>query len=272
VRAAAALLALVLALASCGNDGSGDGAGGGGFTNCGNGVLDDGESCDDGNQVDEDACLGTCQPNVCGDGFVDAAVEECDILPSATCLDRGFTGGTIACTDDCRIDTSGCTGQGVPTPAATPTADSGAPTATPTDGGATAPTPTPNGGGGGACAPGDPVVVMLGIDVAYGAARLDVQYPAAVNIPGSGATPDVVGRVEFAASGGLTTVNDDDNTATLTASFVAFSEQPAGLFATITFDCVSAVPGADAFTCTVVSASTPGGVAIPGAGCSVAVQ
>ena len=79
-----------------------------------------------------------------------------------------------------------------------------------------------------------------------------------------------MGRVDFAATG-LTTVNDDDNTGTLTASLVSFAEQPAGTFVTITFDCVTDVPDADAFTCTVVSASTPGGVAIPDATCSVTV-
>lgn len=277
MKAAVALLALVLAIAGCGNDGSGDGAGGGDFAACGNGRLDDGEACDDGNQVDEDACLGTCQPNVCGDGFIDPAEEACDILPSGTCQDAGFSGGTIACADDCTLDTSGCTGSGgpvrTPTPVATPTFDPNAPTPTATDGG-TGPTatPTPSGGGGGSCSAGDAVVVTVAIDVAYGAARLDLQYPAdQLNVPGSGTAPSVVERVEFAASGGLTTVNDDDNTATLTASLVGFSEQPAGSFATVTFDCVTGIPDPGAFTCTVVSASTPGGVAIPDAGCSVTV-
>jgi hypothetical protein len=117
------------------------------------------------------------------------------------------------------------------------------------------------------------VVVEISIDTTYGAARIDLAYPAGlVNIPGSGNTPDVVDRVEFAASGGLTTVNDDDNTSTLTTSLVSFAEQPAGAFATATFDCTGGVPAPGDFTCTVVSASTPGGVGIPGAGCSVTVQ
>lgn len=154
----------------------------------------------------------------------------------------------------------------VPTPTAIATTAE-QPTATPDDG--ETPTPVPTGA---PCS--DPsVVVEVSIDVAYGAARIDLQYPgASVNIPGSGTAADVVDRVEFASSGGLTTVNDDDNTSTLTTSLVSFSEQPSGSFATVTFDCTGGVPAPGDFTCTVVSASTPGGVAIPDASCSVTVQ
>jgi len=28
---------------------------------CGNGIVEEGEACDDGNENDEDACLSTCQ-------------------------------------------------------------------------------------------------------------------------------------------------------------------------------------------------------------------
>ena len=150
---------------------------------------------------------------------------------------------------------------------ATVVATTVAPTATP----ATVETPTPQPTGA-ACADAS-VVVEVSIDQAYGAARLDLAYLSSlVNIPGSGTADDVVGRVDFASSGGLTTVNDDDNTSTLTASLVSFAEQPSGLFMTVTFDCVSGAATADDFSCTVVSASTPGGVAIPDAACSVSVQ
>jgi cysteine-rich repeat protein len=47
-------------------------------TACGNGVVEDGEECDDGNSATDDDCLPTCRFNVCGDGFVRKAVEECD--------------------------------------------------------------------------------------------------------------------------------------------------------------------------------------------------
>ena len=45
---------------------------------CGDGVLDSGEQCDDGNDDDTDACLTSCVVATCGDGVVHAEVEECD--------------------------------------------------------------------------------------------------------------------------------------------------------------------------------------------------
>jgi cysteine-rich repeat protein len=44
---------------------------------CGNGVLDPGEECDDGNTLPDDGCEPTCTPTGCGDGAI-AGVEECD--------------------------------------------------------------------------------------------------------------------------------------------------------------------------------------------------
>jgi len=47
---------------------------------CGDGIVDDGESCDDGEQNSEatpDACRRTCEEASCGDGVVDSA-ETCD--------------------------------------------------------------------------------------------------------------------------------------------------------------------------------------------------
>ena len=198
-----------------------------------------------------------------------AALAGVVLLPLAGCGDND---------NDFDIDipsptaTSG--GGATPIPTSTPVTGATAttvvnPTATPDT--VETPTPQPTGGGG-ECA-SESVVVEVSIDQAYGAARIDLGYsPALVNIPGSGTTPDVTGRVEFATSGGLTTVNDDDNTSTLTTSLVSFAEQPSGLFVTVTFDCVSGAASAGDFSCTVVSASTPGGVAIPDAACSVSVQ
>ncbi|MBK6921163.1 MAG: hypothetical protein IPH07_27450 [Deltaproteobacteria bacterium] len=45
---------------------------------CGDGTIDPGEGCDDGNADDTDACLATCVAASCGDGFVQANVEACD--------------------------------------------------------------------------------------------------------------------------------------------------------------------------------------------------
>jgi cysteine-rich repeat protein len=45
---------------------------------CGDGIVNLGEECDDGNAVNTDACLDTCKSATCGDGFVQEGVEECD--------------------------------------------------------------------------------------------------------------------------------------------------------------------------------------------------
>lgn len=45
---------------------------------CGDGVVDDGEACDDGNDVDTDACTNSCNVAVCGDGIVHVGVEQCE--------------------------------------------------------------------------------------------------------------------------------------------------------------------------------------------------
>lgn len=47
------------------------------------GVVDDGEECDDGDHDDLDGCV-SCAAARCGDGHVRAGVEECD-PPGATC-------------------------------------------------------------------------------------------------------------------------------------------------------------------------------------------
>jgi cysteine-rich repeat protein len=44
---------------------------------CGNGKIDAGEQCDDGNAIDTDACSNLCKARVCGDGEQQGS-EECD--------------------------------------------------------------------------------------------------------------------------------------------------------------------------------------------------
>ncbi len=62
------------------------------FPRCGNGIHDAGEACDDGNATDGDACESDCTLPVCGNGIRDAG-EQCDDRNladgdgcSATCL------------------------------------------------------------------------------------------------------------------------------------------------------------------------------------------
>lgn len=49
-----------------------------GGPSCGDGLVDPGEMCDDGNKNEADACLNNCMPASCGDGKVQAGVETCD--------------------------------------------------------------------------------------------------------------------------------------------------------------------------------------------------
>lgn len=64
-----------------GDDDEGEGSGSdcGSTAVCGNGVLEDGEACDDGNVVAHDGCSATCtvEVPVCGNGYVEAG-ETCD--------------------------------------------------------------------------------------------------------------------------------------------------------------------------------------------------
>jgi hypothetical protein len=103
---------------------------------CGDGARNAGEACDgsdfgddtctargyyggtlrcseDCQTVSEDQCLGRC-----GDGTKDAP-EACDpgdgVLPAdlggATCETLGYHPGTLACSDDCHFDPTGCAGR-----------------------------------------------------------------------------------------------------------------------------------------------------------------
>jgi cysteine-rich repeat protein len=46
---------------------------------CGNGLFDDGEECDDGNRRDNDGCSSRCRVEFCGDGVVQPIFgEQCD--------------------------------------------------------------------------------------------------------------------------------------------------------------------------------------------------
>ena len=75
---------------------------------CGDGTLDLGESCDDGNTEDGDGCSAICQSELCDNGMLDDN-EACDgdLLGGFVCSDFGFNGGEVVC-DGCAIDISGC--------------------------------------------------------------------------------------------------------------------------------------------------------------------
>lgn len=65
---------------------------------CGDGIVTQGEQCDDGNQLNTDTCLNSCKLPSCGDGFVQAT-EECD--PAA----QDWSAWTCS-TPNCRRKTS----------------------------------------------------------------------------------------------------------------------------------------------------------------------
>lgn len=129
---------LLVGLMACGGDGAPVS-----FESCGDGVIDTGEECDDGPGVahgkDDDGCLSTCKLARCGDGFVNEAMEECDLTnlgncggdrgTFCSCKQLGFEGDRLRCNPGCTYDISACGPPLPPTPTrtATPLA-----TATPT--------------------------------------------------------------------------------------------------------------------------------------------
>ena len=65
---------------------------------CGDGRIDEGEACDDGNASNLDACVVGCALARCGDGFVAKGFEGCD---------DGNTVDNDACTNNCALPSCG---------------------------------------------------------------------------------------------------------------------------------------------------------------------
>ena len=63
---------------------------------CGDGAVDTGERCDDGNNARGDGCAPWCEAERCGDGTVDAPAEECDDGNSVQA-----DGCSATCRDEC---------------------------------------------------------------------------------------------------------------------------------------------------------------------------
>ncbi|MBN1769672.1 MAG: DUF4215 domain-containing protein [Deltaproteobacteria bacterium] len=68
---------------------------------CGNGLVDPGEECDDGNTSNFDECLNTCRDASCGDGYVWAGHEDCEAGETRICSTSCSTAGREACTTGC---------------------------------------------------------------------------------------------------------------------------------------------------------------------------
>jgi cysteine-rich repeat protein len=246
------MVVLLMALGGCGGGGS---SGDSPFVLCGNGHLDAGETCDDGNTLDSDDCLSTCVRAVCGDGFIDLNNEECDgaALRGRDCSSLGLAAGRLTCSATCRFDTSQCGPAFTPTPTIhainTPT-----PTATAT--------PLTRCGNGvlesgetcdacladclvSACSTVTPGVT---VSVSYDApddsiAGLTVLVgyrSSVVNLPGSGSTASVAARVRNKPSNSITAVNDLDYALRVVLSRA--NPIPLGRIFTVDFDACDAAP------------------------------
>ena len=89
---------------------------------CGNGQLEEGEACDDGNMASDDACPNTCKNAFCGDDLVWTGMEQCEdgnedntdacvACQDAKCGDGFVWAGMEECDDGNNDDTDGCTSQ-----------------------------------------------------------------------------------------------------------------------------------------------------------------
>lgn len=87
---------------------------------CGNGLVERGEECDDGNSYDWDRCLTSCVNAACGDGVILNGIEPCDDgndlnedscltgCMRATCGDGYTWQGVEECDDGNGADSDGC--------------------------------------------------------------------------------------------------------------------------------------------------------------------
>lgn len=194
----------------------------GGPTQCGNGIPEIGEDCDDGNTDPSDECTGTCTVARCGDGVVQAGVEECDDID-----DRDPADGC----HECRLPVCGDSIVSVGEEC-----DDG--NATPNDG-CTNCTSDPLFCG----TTGVDATVRVPYDdrVPLAAIKLTVGYPAFLGIPGTGLDTDATRVTDLTGVGGLFIPNDQDGTIIVTKS-AAPATIPAGDFVRLRFDCPQGSP------------------------------
>ncbi|HWQ99346.1 MAG TPA: hypothetical protein VN397_00680 [Candidatus Methylomirabilis sp.] len=87
---------------------------------CGDGQVNEGEACDDGNTDDTDACTSVCKKNVCGDGKFFKGVEECDngAMNGKACTNAEYGSTCSSCSTSCKLQLTqgGYCGDGVKNP------------------------------------------------------------------------------------------------------------------------------------------------------------
>jgi len=85
---------------------------------CGDGIVDAGEECDDGNQEDADVCTNACKNAACGDGIVGPGeacddgnqedADECNNACAAASCGDGVKQPAEECDDGNDVDTDAC--------------------------------------------------------------------------------------------------------------------------------------------------------------------
>jgi len=279
-------VALALQLPGCGGSTNSDP-----FALCGDGRIDPGEECDDGNLLDNDHCLSTCVRARCGDGFIDIAAEQCDgrnfdscgsaHAGTCTCASFGLASGALACSSACQFDTSRCGPVFTPTPT---------PTQTPVVTATTTATPTPGPVCGNGLLEGDETCATCAADCAVrtcaatspvraeivtmtipssqtvGRVMLRLSYRSAiVSLPGSGSASTVTSRIKNRPSNAFFTINDLDYALEVTVQRAAIAS---GQLFTVEFDSCGGAPApttAD-FDCLIEDCS-----GVPGCTCSIAI-
>ena len=290
------LLALLTAAAACGGGSSQN------LTACGNGRLDTGEQCDDGNTIDTDACTAVCTNARCGDGAIESGVEVCDGLNVGftTCEGLGYGVGAGKrsqpdCLGDCGgYDVAPCGPVHTPTPTVTQTPIR--PTATATETPTATPTPPTTQCGNGllepgetcescpadcvpaACTPsGDTITYALSLPASQTPVQVTVQLAyrsSVISLPGTGDALSVKQRVRFAPpppNANSFTVFDRDYAVDVSSARTAGLPNP---FATARFDvCVGAgtAPTLEDVSCTVQRCLDGGGAPIADCRCTASL-
>lgn len=84
--------------------------------NCGNGVLNNGEHCDDGNQVDDDECTNSCTLTFCGDGATQQPNGQGTGGPQNDGIEACDDGNLVnddSCDNNCESTIQGPCGNGI---------------------------------------------------------------------------------------------------------------------------------------------------------------